>query len=104
MGRWAQRRRGSGGGGPTTPINFITSAVIQNETDIIVTWQYDLDVTDLATADFLSNPSAQTPDSLTQQGANSGLLFFITDISADDDLLFNGPEPYFTSPQTVPYT
>lgn len=98
MGRWAQASRT--GGGPTA-LNSIRSAVDAFTTEIDVNYFHPIGAASFILATFVSNPSAQSPISITQTATHTVQLAFSLTIAADTTLVYTGSVPNILTPQTV---
>lgn len=101
MGRWAQRRRT--GGGPSI-LNYITDAVQQTATTIILTYAYPIDATELIPVDFESSPSGAIGDTITQLTNDTIQLDLDASSAGDDEIQYSGSTPGVRTPQQVQYS
>lgn len=105
MGRWAQRRRGRGGGaGPAT---FIVITAATRPTNFSAELQYSATVNagDFAAADFDSEPdTGASPTVIVQTSPSVLTLTFAVDISLDGGIHYSGTVPNIESPQDIAYT
>jgi hypothetical protein len=102
MGRWAQRRRGSGGGGPAQI--QMTAATISGGDQATVTYNVNVTAAEFSAADFQSLPTTEVGSSIAQGAANELVVTFGGSIFVDTQLIFTGPNPDVLSPQTINYT
>lgn len=106
MGRWAQRRRGRGGGGGPLQISMI-SAEVQAFDEIKITYNAPVDAGDFnSPSDFQTHPSNEFGTGLTNTSATELSLAFGASISGEATLEFNGSPPptNVLNPQTVAIT
>lgn len=101
MGRWAQRRRGNGGGGTgAAPILLVSAVPITN---LLITVTFDAAVSDadFANSDFTTTPGNFNPTTIGNNGPAALDLVFVDDVSAETDLTYSGSAPNVLSPQSV---
>lgn len=103
MGRWAQRRRGAGGGGPD---NTIRMTAASHDAFVTATVTYNADVTagDFDPGAYTSDPSGSPGDITAQGAANEVVITFLGDVSADTQLTYTGATAAVETPQTINYT
>lgn len=99
MGRWAQNRRS--GGGPQT-VNLMTAAFISDSTSIDIEWSLPVTAGLLTPANFVSLPSGRTGVSFNALPPNSLNVVFSGTILTDTEVRYNGGNPGFLAPQTIP--
>ena len=103
MGRHNQRRRAGGSHGVSL-IGMIAADV--DGSDAIVTYNAPFDPATLSPSDFVSQPSEEVADSITQQSPTQLIITFNTSISGDSTLTYTRttPEIGLLSPQTIAYS
>lgn len=101
MGRWAQRRRGSGGGGPTANLTSMTNATPGGPLEIFVDWSAEGPFEDLDPADFTASPSGVHANGIVQTAAQQARLDWLISPALDTTLTYSGSQPGFQSPQTI---
>lgn len=103
MGRWAQRRRGAGGGGTAETFIVITTNHKDSFTQSTVTYSANVNSGDFAAADFVANPFGGSVTGVAQ-GASNQLVLTWDDIENETSLTFSGLVPNIETPQTVLFT
>jgi len=101
MGRWSQNSR-TGGGPPI--INYMIKAAISAADEVVVTYQQNVDASQLDAAAFESQPSAEVANLIVQITPTRIGLVFGADIDTDTSLAYTGQTPAIRSPQTISYT
>lgn len=104
MGRWAQRRRGSGGGGPNVAPLRMTTAIITGPLQVTVTYSGNVDSSLLDLTDYASDASGQVGDTAIQLAPDSFEISFTGDVSLDTNLTYSGSATDLLSPDTIFYT
>lgn len=100
MGRWSQRTRAGGG----ASINFMTLAVHDDPETMLVTYLNNVDATAFTVTSFTASPSTEQSIAITQQSAKVIKVEFLSDVSGDNELIYQGPTPGVLTPQNLPVT
>lgn len=106
MGRWAQRRHGSGGGGSGAAPILIAEA---NITDALLgtaqlLFSGDIDAAEFVGTNFQTLPNAIAGNTVNQLASDTLEVIFDSALTLETDVEYSGAAPNVTTPQTVPFT
>lgn len=79
-------------------------AALQANNELLIDWTGPVDVTNLAVADFNTEPTFEEPATIAQAGPTGGLLTFSVNVDGDTHLTYDGTEPGVLTPQTIAIT